>query len=157
SGVDMQVANGQILLLADVFSTDPQFTSDSCAGATVTNAKAQAAPDFSGNGSFTVDSSVTPGNFKGALTTASFAPQPSAAEAGHPAALDASLPLFSFDPSTPAAKVPLTAGQLKLDVATGRGQVNGVIKKEDLQAAMVGVAKVLDDNVQKNPTSSTSM
>jgi hypothetical protein len=156
TGVDQQVASGQILLLADVFSSDPQLSSDTCAGGTVTNAKAQPSPDFSGKGSFTVDSSVTPGQFKGALTSATFASQPTAAQATIPVQLDVYLPLFSFDPTTPAQRVPLTAGQLKLDVATGRGQVNGVIKKADVDTAMANVAVLLDMQVKSNPTSSTS-
>src|SRR5207249_11536130 len=110
-------------------------------------------PDFSGKGSFTVDPGVTPGDFKGPLAKALFLSEPPAL-ATVPVSLDVYLPLFAVDPTSPAQKVPLTAAQLKLDRSTGRGQVNGVIKKEDLDQAKANIASMLDKKVQMDPGSS---
>jgi hypothetical protein len=155
TSVDAQVASGQVLLLIDVRSSDGTFTSDSCAGARVTNGKPMAAPDFSGNGSFTVDASVMAGDFKGAITTSRLLSE-SPVTTTTPVTLDVYLPLFSLSPNTPIGKVKLTAAQLKYDRVTRRGQVNGVIRKADLDSSNANAAVLLDQQVQANPTSSSS-
>ena len=109
TSVNMQVMNGQILLLVDERSNDSQLTADGCAGAEVTNAKAMVGPDFSGNGSFTVDSTVVPGQFAGTIATGTFL-SGAPATATTPTALQVYLPLFTLTAATPATLVPLTGG-----------------------------------------------
>jgi hypothetical protein len=153
--VDMQVASGQVLLLVDLRSSDVTFASDSCAGAVVTNAQMKANPDFSGNGSFTIDTTVMAGNFAGPISNSTFL-STAPATATTPVSLEVYLPLFSFGGTTMPTTLKITAAQLKLQGGQ-RGQINGVIKKQDLDAAEVEVAATLNAQVQANPTSSTAM
>ena len=152
--VDAQVMNGQIILLFDEEYTSA--SDDPCAGATVEHGQAQVAPDFSGTGSFTGDHTNPPGDFAGTITSGTFLSTP-VPTAQAPYSVTVYLPLLSFSPDTPATPVPLTGAQLELNPMTGRGQLNGAIKKSDIDTKVIpSIATLLDQSVQMNPTSSSS-
>jgi hypothetical protein len=149
--VDDQVDSGQTLLLVDIRSSDPLLASDGCAGALVTHAVPEISPNFSGSGSFTVDGTVKAGELAGTLESSLFQSTDEVA-----VSLDVYLPLFSVAPGTPSPKIPISAARLRLDRTSKRGQLNGVIRKQDLDEVNANVAALLDQRVQLDPSSQTS-
>ena len=133
-------------------SSDATFGGDLCAGAVVENARSQPAPNFSGSGSFTVDGNLMAGHFAGPIAQSAFL-SAAPATATVPVSLQVYLPLAAGAPPT---LVNLTAAQLRYDSASKQGQLNGVIRKADIDAAMVATAMLLDQRVQADPTSQNS-
>ncbi len=147
TATNAQVSSGQIILLFDEQSSDSPPTTDSCAGATAELGVPTGNPDFSGQGQFTVSSSAAAGHFAGPIAASTFlsaAPNTLAV----PVQMQIYLPLFAGP-----IVVPITGAQLQLDTATRQGQLNGAIRKADIDSTIVpAVAAALEAQVQADPT-----
>ena len=157
AGIDGAITGGQSITLVDEQSTDPTFGSDACAATDVVPGVAMAAPDFSGNGRFTIDGTVAPGHFFGPIASGAFVSQPPPAQARVPVVVHKlMLPLFGVTPvdvyGARIQYVRAASGQL------GGGQLNGAIRQEDIQTKVVpAVAALFNQKVTADPTSSGSM
>jgi hypothetical protein len=144
------VAKGDLLVLVSERSSDASFQSSPCANAHVSSAKKQL-PDFSGNGTFTVD--MTSDQFDGAIASGNFASNP-AAKAAVPVTLTFQLAITS---GGMPVQLPLTAAELHLQGGDS-GVLNAVIKKTDLdQKVIPGLAASLNAQIAAAPTSTGSL
>jgi hypothetical protein len=160
--VDNAVATGTDIVLLTVRSTDATFTSDSCAEADVDNGNPQSAPDYSGNGSFTVDNSVATGVFPGVLGAgaspapwdmASFAggffDSPNPATTSMPVALTVPIDLFGI------VRVPLVGAHIEFEDIGPQlvtGKINGAVKNADVQSIVIpGLTRGLNQIASRVP------
>ncbi len=134
SSVNMQVMNGNNLLLIALRSADPSFTTDGCAAATVAQAKPKASPKFDGTDVLVIDAMKMPGEFTGPIAAKQFHSEPPPSFAKIPSELEIQLPLVVVVPvHVIGARVQLTynGGQL-----TG-GQLNGAIRKVEIDTQVI--------------------
>ena len=153
--VNKAVAAGGVVLLIDENGAD--LTNNDCAGVTISSGKTTTmAPKFDGTDTFTVDPAFTGGLFKGKFSGGTFT---------------SNSPVTTTQPTTVTVQLPLVAGSdpVKLTVIGARiqfkrngdglmnGVINGAIKNTDVQTDVIpSVAKLLSDNIAKDPTSSTN-
>jgi hypothetical protein len=158
SGVNMATADGTLVLLMSEASTDATFQSDNCATSVVQIGQSTTNPDFSGTGTFAVDTSQQGGTFNGPIKVGKFSSAP---------------PATTKDPVTVAIELPLVAGatpvllkvqgaHLQYTVSGGMitgGQLNGGIKSSDVQMSIIpSVADILSGKLMNdNPQTSTDM
>lgn len=157
-GVNTAVTNGTLILLMSETSGDATFQSDSCAASTVQIGKSMMNPDYSGNGTFTLDSGQQGGTFAGPIKAGKFSSAPPSTTK-KPVTLSIQLPLV-----TGAAPVTLKVigGHLQYtrgaDGKVNGGQLHGAIKADDVQMNIIpNVATLLTNRVKADPTSSTNM
>jgi hypothetical protein len=157
-GVNTAVMNGTLVLLTSEASTDATFQSDGCASSTVNVGKSMMNPDFSGNGTFTIDTGQQGGTFAGPIKAGKFSSAPPSTTK-KPVTLSIQLPLVSG-----AAPVTLKVNGAHLQFTRGSGgmitggQLNGAIKSDDVQMNIIpNVATLLTSRVKADPTSSTNM
>lgn len=160
-GVDMALSGGDLILLVSESSADAMFQNDSCASTTLQLGQSTSpnAPDFSGSGHFTVDSSQTGGTFSGPIKAGKFASsQPATTK--HPVTVTIQLPLVAG--ATPVTLKVIGAQLQYTRDASGKitgGQLHGAIKNEDVQMSIIpNVAQLLTNKLQNdNPQTSTDM
>ena len=155
--VDETVAEGSLIVLLDQMSSDATFQSDECAGASVyLGQKATVKPNFDGNDTLAVDTTIPSGAFKGAITSGTFRSND---------------PITSKVPVTYSLKLAIIPGAPPLDLSlTGAyvqftrsgdkvtaGQLNGAIPGDTVKTSIIpAVATLLNDQVQQKPTDSSS-
>ncbi len=154
-GVNDAVTAGNVILLMNV--TGDSITDSTCASVEASAGKSMMMPDFSGNGTFTKDTTIGGGTFKGKITNGTFDSN-SPVTTTNPATLTLQLPLVAG--ATPVS-LKITGGHLKF-TKTGdnvmNGQINGAIKKTDVDGEIIpSVAKLLSDRIAADPTGSTNM
>jgi hypothetical protein len=128
--LEAAIQNGSDLLLIDVAASD--FGADPCAAAQAVYANAQANPDFSGSGHFTVASSPAPVIFPGPIGKSGF----STSAAGEPLELQVLLPF-----ATALVPVTLVDAHLSLtlsaDGTATLGQINGAVRQGDVNGTLI--------------------
>ena len=158
-GVDKSIASGGVVLLLTQTSADPSYMADDASGVTVNvgnTITAPAMPDFSGQGTFTVNGGVGAANFAGRISNGTYSSN-SPVTTTHPVNATLQLPLVAgADPVT----LSIIGAHITFRVAAGKimnGQLHGAIKNSDVQGKIVpGVAKLLDGRVVADPTTSTN-
>jgi hypothetical protein len=155
-GVTQAVTSGGVAVLID--ETGADLTNNDCAQALISAAKMPAAPPkYDGSDSFTIDTSLGGGTFKGKITSGTF---------------NSNSPITATVPTELTVLLPLVAGSDPVKLAvTGahvtftksgdgimKGQLNGAIKSTSVQTDVIpSVAKLLSDKVAADPTTSTNM
>lgn len=125
-----EIAAGRGLQLVGLNVLDSNLVNSAETRAVVARAKATVAPDFSGNGIFTVDSGVDPGNFSGSIANTIFASMPIALGQKPPR-------LLLRLPFGIAVDVPVQLLSISCHVAVNGlidGELNGAILATDLDA-----------------------
>jgi hypothetical protein len=147
--------SGSLILLLETKSSDATFTTDSCAGATISVGNSVMNPDYTGAGKFTV--MMSGGTFLGPVAAGAFSSVPKAAMATMPVMLTIPLPLV---PGAMPLPLVTTGAELNFTAAGGKvmgGVINGVIKKTDVDTKIIpAVAGLLNAQIAKDPMSSTS-
>ena len=138
SAADTSVMTGALILLIGETSTDATGQEAKNAGTKVTlGLKPATAPKFDGTDTFTVDTSTQAAQFYGNITAGVFTSN-NPATTKNPVTLTIALPLVE---GQPALKLPVTAGHLTFKRGTdGKitgGQLNGAIKKEDVDGVII--------------------
>lgn len=139
-GIDGALSSGDLLLLVELQTRDLREATQ--VGATLQGAKAQAMPDFTGAGTFVVDSAQPTASFVGTISAGRFR-SPSPAQSSQRVTVELRLPLFSGAPALPLR---LTNAHLEFDAAAaalGSGQLHGAIGAADVQSAIVPALSVL--------------
>jgi hypothetical protein len=147
-GVDQAVADGSVILLLD--QTAASLTNDSCGQvvAAVGN-KPATAPKYDGTDTFTVNSAIGGGTFKGAINNGVFnSNSPVTATAQTETELTIQLPLVAgADP----INLIVHGGHIQFTRAGNnlmKGQINGAIKNDDVQNSIIpSVAVILTNKV----------
>jgi hypothetical protein len=148
---DQSIAGGNNILLFTEYSADPAFASDPCGRTELRNGQNQAAPDFSGMGTFTVEPGSMTAAFGGTIGMGiDPTPLDGGVDAGGfaSAVFDSPAPAMSTTPVTIALKLPLSgASKVSLHGAhiryhyTGNGlstgQINGAIPDSEVQGVLV--------------------
>ncbi len=131
---DQAIDAGTDLLLVTQSSSDPALHRDSCSGSIFQPALAQAPPDFSGQGTFTADTSQSAVQITGPISGGWF--EGVVSQTALPPGLEVQLPLF-----TGMASIPLIDVHASY-VITNSGLMNGV-----LQGALPASSKqvIIDD------------
>ncbi len=152
AGVDSAVAAGDLIILIDEKSSDATFQADACAGADIQLGLAHATPDYTGAGTFTVDTASPEGSFLGKIVAGKFASN-SPLTTTHPVTTDIRVPLVSN-----AAPVDLTISGAQLVFtrdSTGKltgGEIHGSIKSTDVQNKIIpNVATLLTNKATTDP------
>lgn len=174
--VDKSVASGGVVLLVNVQTTDlaksdavgatvyiGQKLEETCTGdADAGTEDCTGGPDFSGMGSFAVDSSQAPAAFYGKLAGNKFASN-SPITTTHPVTITLKIPLVEGGDPLPliinGARLSFTTGT---DDASGKaglldGQINGSVKNSDIQQQVIpAVVSLLNNMIDKDPEGSTA-
>ena len=156
--VDASLTSGQILELGRLRTQDATLTTDDPVPVVLYAGKAMANPDFSGNGSFTVDNGIAAAPFNGKLVNARFQSE-SPITTKSPVTLALKIPLFPGGIPVPLV---LHGAYVQFDTGGGQtglaqGQMNGSVKNSDLQGSVIpGIATSLNAQVQKDPMSMQS-
>lgn len=132
---DLAVIGGTALELLTLATRDDRLLSDPEAAAVLSAANPQRPPDFSGNGSFSIDRSVAPGSLAGALVAGNFTSAPPVPAQSAPIA---SLRLVLVDGAP--IDLPLVGGRLTFRASTGgftKGQLNGALRKRDVAGILI--------------------
>jgi hypothetical protein len=156
--VNKTIADGTLVMLADALSTDATFQSDPCSASNIYLGQKKMNPDFTGSGTFAVDTSVPPGAFKGSITAGTFRSN-NPVTATVPATYSLSLTLI---PGAPPLSLQLTGAyaQYTRDAsgALMAGQINGAIRNDTVQTQIIpAVAVLLSGQIAMDPTGSGSM
>jgi hypothetical protein len=157
--IDKAMAGGEIIILIDETSIDPNFKTDTAAASTVyvgnTMPKGMdmgnVAPDLSGNGMFTVNGKVGMGNFLGRLANGTFNSN-SPFTAKVPVTVTITFPLAGSAP----LEISVTAAHLqytRMGDGLINGQINGAMRKDDVTNTIIPtVASLVDQRVFAAPT-----
>jgi hypothetical protein len=162
NGADMQpivttaVQQGQDLVLFDVQADDPSLTNANAVGVTVERAVATS-PDFSGSGSYTIDSAVTPGTLYGKLMQNGFGSNDPVTTT-HPVTVLVDLPLTG----TRMLRVHVNGANLTGGFHTGPstfgGELHGSIPKHDMDCVVLTqYADDLNVTIANDPGSAVSI
>ena len=173
-GVDKSIANGDVVILFSVQSSDAALSKDDTAGVTLYVGKAMPAncqkddaglkfdggtctggPDFSGMGMFTVDAGVAPAAFFGKIAGGVL-------KSNNPVTtkipVTAQLKLALVD-GAPAITLATNGAHIQFTVTGGKltdGALQGSVKITDLQNSVLpSVAMFLTDKIMAAPTGST--
>jgi hypothetical protein len=156
AGVTEEVNTGKVNLLVSVSAAD--LMNDSCAAAVLAVGEESATPPPAmptGNETFTVRANQQQGNFKGSIKGGVYTSN-NPARATTPVELSLQLPLVT---GAPPIDLKVTAGRITFTQMGDQlinGQVNGAIKKTDVDNNIVPVvAQLLDERLRMNPTGST--
>jgi hypothetical protein len=132
--IDQSIASGRSITLMAARSSDPTFTNDVCAETDVLAGVPLASPD-AGSGGFTVDGTVTPGDFFGTIAAARFTSEPSPSYAQVPTVVRVPLPIFGAVP-TEIVGARITYVRAADGQITG-GQVNGAVRNQDVIGKLI--------------------
>lgn len=155
---DEAIMTGGLVLLVDAVSTDASQQSATNAGAklTVGNEPA-AAPKFDGTDTFTIDTRVSAAQFLGNITAGTFTSN-NPATTMNPVTLTLGLPLVE---GQPPLSLPVTAGRITYKIgADGKitgGQINGAIKKTDVDTVIIPAVAALVTAELAKPDASASL
>ncbi len=158
-GVNQALTAGDLILLLGESSSDATFQSDSCATTTLQLGTASPMPDFSGNGTFTLDGTQMSASFNGPITAGKFNSAPPATTT-HPVTASVLLPLVAGQTPVP---IVLQGAHISYTRSSGGmvtgGQLQGGIKSTDVQLHIVpAVANLLSNKLMTdNPQTSTDM
>jgi hypothetical protein len=150
SAFQATVSSGNNIMLIQAASSDPTFQSDPCAGSDFHRGLSQASPNFTGAGSFTIDSGVPVGPFKGPLSGAAF-------DSNTPATTTAPVSIqvvLAFNGAM--VPVPLIGAHMKWTYEGGltSGQLNGAIHNTDMQNTVIpAIVTSFNADITGNPTS----
>jgi hypothetical protein len=153
--VTASIASGASILLITQTSTDPNFQQTGCVSSMVQPGLATASPDFSGNGSFALDTSVAQATLTGDITdgfTVSFAGAEEQKTTTNP--LTVKLGLFGN-----TLALPLVDPQISYSIGSGgltNGVINGAVLTKDLEVFYVSIAAGLNAQIAADPGSSSS-
>jgi hypothetical protein len=158
SGFDLQaettasIAAGSSILLITQASQDATFQSAACAAASLQPGVATASPDFSGNGSFSLDASIAPAQVTGPIQAGAF----SAAEGTVLLTNKLTVRLGLFNANI---AIPLVDPQVRYTISSSglaSGSINGAILKNDINVIYAGLASGLNAQIAADPASSAS-
>lgn len=153
---DIAFAKGQGLFLFALSSGDATLMTDASATASAWSAVTKDKPDFSGGGTFTVDPSAMKASFDGPLFKGAF-------QSADPKtlAMPPTLRLNVVLSPTNQIGLPVVGARLAFSAATDKlamGQINGAIKKTDVDAALVpALAKLFNDIAHHMPCAADCM
>jgi len=144
AAADTAVTSGTLILLVEAQSTDGTQQSATNAGAKVALGNKPAAPPaYDGTDAFTIASTTTPAQFYGNITAGTFTSN-NPASTTNPITLTIGLPLVE---NQPPLLLPITGARITYKVgADGKitgGQINGAIKKTDVDAVVIPAVGVL--------------
>jgi hypothetical protein len=158
-GVNMALTGGDLILLLDESSTDSTFQTDSCAATSLQLGQATTgAPDFSGSGTFTLDSSQSPADFSGPIKAGKFDSAPSATTT-HPVMASVRLPLVAGQTPVPIVLQGAHLQYTRSGTMVTGGELQGGILSSDVQSHIVpAVASLLSNKLKTDmPQTSTDM
>ena len=166
SSMDSAVNNGDVLILVDQLSDDPNFSNDAASEIGV-SVGMKTTPDFSGKGVFTVNSDDPRAPFYGKIVDDKFnSNAPSTSK--HPTQVTLNLP---FIPNAAPVALVLNGAHAQFSRnsdgtiaqtcgATGNlacGSLQGAIKMEDVQNRIIpSIATYLNTRIGPNPTDSSN-
>ena len=150
---NMAVTKGSLVILLEETSADPSQQDAKNAGVKISLATAAAAPPkYDGTDTFTIDTTTSTAQFLGNVAAGTFTSN-NPATTTTPVTLTIALPLVS---GQAPLLIPVTAGRIQFkrgaDGKITGGQVNGALKKEDVDAkvlpavAALVTAQVMDPN-----------
>lgn len=152
-GVNDAITAGSVVLLLD--QTAANLTNDSCSQVTAAvGNKPQNPPKYDGTDTFTVNTQIGGGNFKGGISNGFYnSNSPVVATAQTETQLTIQLPLVAG--ATPI-NLTVHGGHLQFGSSGGamltKGQINGAIKNDDVQNSIIpSVAGILTDKVCPEP------
>jgi len=151
--VSSSITSGASILLITQTSTDPAFQSAGCVSSSAQPGLATGSPDFSGNGSFSLDTSIAPAILTGPIAGGLFTAAEPAPSTTNP--LTVKLAFFGN-----AIVLPLVDPQITYSIGSGglaSGVINGAILSKDLEVFYVSIAAGLNAQIAANPGSSGSM
>lgn len=164
-GIDEAVNKGSALILMNVKSTDDTLKSADKVGVAVNLAQSKDMPDFTGKGSFSVDTSQATAQFYGKITSGKFSSN-SPVTTKAPVSVTINLPLI---PGSPPVKLALNGAHLLFkssgcaaNPTTGKtptqcGELHGSIKKDDLDKTVIpAIATLLTKQITDNPGSDSA-
>lgn len=148
SGVTASVTSGTVIML---FQNSPTGTADSFP-VTFNNGVAAAKPDYTGAGSFTIDSKFAASKFSGTFSGSSFNSANPAAKGAVNVTAQLQLAIVS---GAPPVVLPTNGTHLDFTWSNGgimSGEIQGSVKISDLQTQVLpAVAKFLTDKVMAAP------
>jgi hypothetical protein len=152
--VDTAVNNGDVVVL--MTETGADLTSNTCAQTTLQlGTETATPPTFNGSDTFTVDATQPTGTFKGAITAGTFTSN-NPATSTTPTELTILLPLVEGQPPLPlkvtGARVTFTKSGDNLT----NGQLNGAVRKTDIDSTIIPAVAVLLTNIINDTTSSSA-
>ena len=134
SAVDTAVAAGQAIILFNVQSGDANLTSATNVGTTVYLGNQQANPDFSGNGTFTINPAVSGARFLGRITSSRFTSNNPATTRLAPVTVSLNLPLVD---GVEPLRLQLNGARVQWNSTGNTGlaqvQINGSLKRSQLE------------------------
>lgn len=154
SGVNDAVTDGNVLLLID--ANADSLANSSCASSEVGAGKVMMNPDFTGNGTFTKDTAVAGGVFKGKIANNVFTSN-NPATTTNPISVTILLPLVSGAEPVALHVQGARLTWTKMGDQLVKGQINGAVKSEDIQMTVIpNIAKLLSNLVAEDPDSSSN-
>jgi hypothetical protein len=150
--VTASIGSGSSILLITQASTDAAFQTAGCVGTSVQPGLATASPDFSGNGSFSLDTSTAAAALTGPIQGGVFTGAEPAPATTSP--LTVKLSLFGN-----ALAVALVDPQITYTIGSGglaSGVINGAVLRADLEAFYASIAAGLNAQIAADPTSPSS-
>lgn len=152
AGVTAAINSGATVLLITQSSSDAAFQSAGCVSSSVQPGLAASSPDFSGNGSFALDTGAPPAVLTGPIAAAVF----TGAEAAPTTAstLTVRLALFGNIITLPLADPQITYAIAATGLANG--VINGAVQQTDIQIIYTSIAAGLNAQIAADPNSSTS-
>ena len=180
-GVDQSLANGDVVFLFSVQSSDATLQKDETAGVTLYIGKPMPAqcqkddaghtfdggtcsggPDFSGMGMFAVDGVTPPSSFLGKIGGGTFKsnnPVKAGSGAGMVAPVKAQLKL-ALVAGAPPVSLPVNGAHIQFTSSGGKladGSLQGSVKITDLQNSVLpAVAGFLTERIKSDPSGATS-
>ena len=147
---DQLVMSGQVVHLVTVQSADPTLMNDSQVGGTWLIGAPQPNPDFSGNGTFSVDTTQPEGATLGTLANGLYQSN-NPITTTHPVLAEATL-VFALGAAP--VRLPLHGAHLRMKASTGglmSGSIQGSIKNSEIQTTIIpSIASAL--NASLHPT-----
>jgi hypothetical protein len=163
TNVAQSVAQGDTIDLVGFQTADPMLMNDDTAGVVLEAGQAHPNPDFSGNGSFTVDGKQPAAQLFGRLQVAAFSSN-NPVTTTHPVMLSLQLGLFG---SGMPIVLPLNGAHIQF--STGKdpksgapgllmGQIHGSVKNSDVQNILIpALAQSLNQIITQDPNSANAM
>lgn len=158
SSADKAVADGTLIILMEETSTDATQQQANNAGVKLSlAAKVTTAPKYDGTDTFAIDGTTSTAQFLGNISAGTFSSN-NPATATTPVTLTIALPLV--DGQAPLL-IPVTAGRVTFkrgaDGKVTGGQINGALKKEDVDAKVLPAVAALVTAQVKAPDASAAI
>jgi hypothetical protein len=163
TSIAASVTQGQTIYLISVQTADPMLMNDDTVGVDYFPGLTHVNPDFSGNGSFTVDGKKPNAKLFGRLVNSAFSSNDPVTTT-HPVTMTLNLALF---PGGMPVAFPLNGAHIQFTTGTDagsgapgllKGQINGSIKNSDVQNNVIpAIADVLNQEIVIDPNSQQAM